>query len=100
MDESSGKTWSDAGRSYAGPEILRIGFRPFFLAAGIWSALAVVLWLGGLTGDGQEDDPGPPGGGGVPDPGTGGSNDPDPPAPPGGGGATTDPGGPPAPPTF
>jgi uncharacterized protein involved in response to NO len=50
VDVSSGETSSDAGRGYAGPEILRIGFRPFFLAAGIWSALAVVLWLGGLAG--------------------------------------------------
>ncbi|MHA1153953.1 MAG: NnrS family protein, partial [Alphaproteobacteria bacterium] len=50
MDANSGETSSDAGRSYAGPEILRIGFRPFFLVAGIWSALAVVLWLGGLAG--------------------------------------------------
>ena len=50
MDANSGGTSSGAGRSYAGPEILRIGFRPFFLAAGIWSALAVALWLGGLAG--------------------------------------------------
>jgi len=50
VDANSGETSSDAGRSYAGPEILRIGFRPFFLVAGIWSALAVVLWLGGLAG--------------------------------------------------
>ena len=52
MDASSGKTSSDAGRSYNGPAILRVGFRPFFLAAGIWSALAVVLWLGGMAGFG------------------------------------------------
>jgi uncharacterized protein involved in response to NO len=50
VDENSGATSSDAGRSYVGPEILRVGFRPFFLAAGIWSAVAVALWLGGLVG--------------------------------------------------
>lgn len=50
MGANSGGTSSEAGRSYAGPEILRVGFRPFFLAGGIWSALAVVLWLGGLAG--------------------------------------------------
>ncbi len=50
MDARSGETSSETGRSYVGPEILRIGFRPFFLAAGIWSALAVALWLGGLVG--------------------------------------------------
>ena len=36
MNGSAGRTSSDAGRSYAGPEILRVGFRPFFLAAGIY----------------------------------------------------------------
>src|SRR5690606_31990196 len=40
-------------RSHAGPAILRQGFRPFFLAAGLWGAAAVPLWLvvfhGGLT---------------------------------------------------
>lgn len=50
MGANSGGTSSEAGRSYAGPEILRVGFRPFFLAGGVWSALAVVLWLGGLAG--------------------------------------------------
>ncbi|MGF1627879.1 MAG: NnrS family protein [Kiloniellaceae bacterium] len=32
-------------RSYDGPALFRQGFRPFFLAAGMWSALAVPLWL-------------------------------------------------------
>ena len=50
MDPSSGEASSDAGRGYTGPELLRIGFRPFFLVAAIWSALAVALWLGGLVG--------------------------------------------------
>ena len=33
-------------RSHAGPVILSAGFRPFFLAASIWAAVAVPLWLG------------------------------------------------------
>jgi uncharacterized protein involved in response to NO len=33
----------------AGPAILSAGFRPFFLAAAIWSAVAIPLWLGSLT---------------------------------------------------
>ncbi|MGE5765625.1 MAG: NnrS family protein, partial [Bacteroidota bacterium] len=40
-------------RSHTGPAILRQGFRPFFLMAGLWGAAAVPLWLvvfhGGLT---------------------------------------------------
>jgi uncharacterized protein involved in response to NO len=35
----------DARRRYAGPAFLQQGFRPFFLAAGVWSALALALWL-------------------------------------------------------
>ena len=27
------------------PPVLRLGFRPFFLAAGLWSIAAIVLWL-------------------------------------------------------
>lgn len=37
-------------RAYHGPALLRNGFRPFFLAAGLWSVLAMVLWLAMLTG--------------------------------------------------
>jgi uncharacterized protein involved in response to NO len=33
-------------RALAGPVILSAGFRPFFLAASIWAAVAVPLWLG------------------------------------------------------
>lgn len=32
-------------RAHAGPAILSAGFRPFFLAASIWAALAIPLWL-------------------------------------------------------
>ena len=31
--------------SYDGPALFRDGFRPFFLAAGVWAAVAVPLWL-------------------------------------------------------
>jgi uncharacterized protein involved in response to NO len=32
-------------RDYAGPALLSYGFRPFFLAAAIWAAAGVVLWI-------------------------------------------------------
>lgn len=32
-------------RAYSGPAVLSYGFRPFFLAAGIWAALAMAVWL-------------------------------------------------------
>jgi uncharacterized protein involved in response to NO len=32
-------------RSHAGPVVLSAGFRPFFLLAALWAALAVLLWL-------------------------------------------------------
>ena len=37
-------------RSHAGPALFRQGFRPFFLAAGLWGAAAVPLWLLVLLG--------------------------------------------------
>lgn len=33
-------------RLHAGPAILSAGFRPFFLAASIWAAVAIPVWLG------------------------------------------------------
>jgi uncharacterized protein involved in response to NO len=36
-------------RAHAGPVIFSAGFRPFFLVAAIWAALAVPLWLGAYT---------------------------------------------------
>ena len=33
-------------RALAGPAILSAGFRPFFLGASIWAAVAIPLWLG------------------------------------------------------
>lgn len=32
-------------REYAGPMLFGYGFRPFFLAAGLWAALGILLWL-------------------------------------------------------
>lgn len=37
-------------RDYAGPALLAYGFRPFFLAAGIWGALAILFWVPLYTG--------------------------------------------------
>jgi uncharacterized protein involved in response to NO len=37
-------------RPHAGPAILSAGFRPFFLAASIWAALAVPTWLAAYAG--------------------------------------------------
>jgi uncharacterized protein involved in response to NO len=40
-------------RAWSGPALLTYGFRPFFLGAAVWAALAMALWLpmlaGGLT---------------------------------------------------
>jgi uncharacterized protein involved in response to NO len=32
-------------REYAGPALFSYGFRPFFLAAGLWAAFGILLWL-------------------------------------------------------
>ncbi len=45
-----GETSSEARRGYSGPAILAVGFRPFFLGAGVWAAGAVALWLTQLAG--------------------------------------------------
>ena len=37
-------------RDYTGPEFLRDGFRPLFLAAGLWAALSGPLWIGVWSG--------------------------------------------------
>ncbi|HEV7435283.1 MAG TPA: NnrS family protein, partial [Pseudorhizobium sp.] len=37
------------GLRHTGPVILAYGFRPFFLAAGIWGVLAMALWIIALT---------------------------------------------------
>jgi uncharacterized protein involved in response to NO len=38
------------GIATSGPAILSYGFRPFFLSAGIYAMLAMVLWIGALSG--------------------------------------------------
>lgn len=40
----------DLRRQYAGPEFLKEGFRPLFMAAGAWAALAAPLWVAVWTG--------------------------------------------------
>ncbi|TWB20501.1 uncharacterized protein involved in response to NO [Nitrospirillum amazonense] len=39
-----------APRPYAGPMLLAEGFRPFFLAAAVWAAVALGLWVALLSG--------------------------------------------------
>ena len=39
------KTTSQQRRAYAGPIIFSLGFRPFFFGAGLWAAVAMVLWV-------------------------------------------------------
>jgi len=41
---------ADRRRAYRGPRIFSQGFRPFFLAASVWAALAQAIWLGMLAG--------------------------------------------------
>ncbi len=40
-------------RPHSGPAVLSAGFRPFFLLAGLWAALAVPLWLALFAGQTQ-----------------------------------------------
>jgi uncharacterized protein involved in response to NO len=37
-------------RPWSGPALLSAGFRPFFLIAGLWAAVALPLWLAALAG--------------------------------------------------
>lgn len=37
-------------RAWNGPQILGYGFRPFFLGAALFAALAMVVWIGALSG--------------------------------------------------
>lgn len=39
------------GLAHTGPVLLSYGFRPFFLAAGIWAVLAMALWILALIAD-------------------------------------------------
>ena len=44
-------TTAEQIRGYSGPAILSYGFRPFFLSAAIWAAIAMAIWLPVLAGD-------------------------------------------------
>ena len=39
------KTGGPARHAYSGPAVLAMGFRPFFLLAGLWAAVSLPLWL-------------------------------------------------------
>lgn len=43
-------TTAEQMRAWTGPAIFTYGFRPFFLGAGLWAALAMVLWIAMLSG--------------------------------------------------
>lgn len=43
-------TTSEKRRAYAGPAILSYGFRPLFFLAGLWAAIAMILWIASLAG--------------------------------------------------
>jgi len=38
-------------RDYTGPALLSYGFRPFFLAAGLWAVFGILLWLPQYVGE-------------------------------------------------
>ena len=44
------RTTAQQMRAWTGPAILTYGFRPFFLGAAIWAALAALMWLAMLSG--------------------------------------------------
>ena len=43
-------TTTEQMRAWTGPAILTFGFRPFFLGAAVWAALAMALWVAMLSG--------------------------------------------------
>ncbi len=43
-------TTAEQMRAWNGPTLLTYGFRPFFFGAGVWAALAMVLWIPMLSG--------------------------------------------------
>lgn len=48
------KTTAQILRDYRGPALFSFGFRPFFLLASIWAALAVPFWMLALFGAGED----------------------------------------------
>lgn len=47
------RTTAQIIRAYRGPALFSFGFRPFFLLAGAFAALAIPLWIGVLSGGGS-----------------------------------------------
>jgi uncharacterized protein involved in response to NO len=43
-------TTAEQMRAWRGPAVLSFGFRPFFLMAGIWAAIAMAIWIAMLAG--------------------------------------------------
>src|SRR5512147_1282396 len=37
-------------RMYEGPALFSMGFRPFFLAAALWAALSIPIWIASYVG--------------------------------------------------
>ena len=37
-------------RAWQGPALFSFGFRPFFLGAGLWAAMSMVLWIAMISG--------------------------------------------------
>ncbi len=50
MPVGSTTSSAEAMRAWRGPALLTYGFRPFFLGAAVWGALAMALWLPMLAG--------------------------------------------------
>lgn len=48
--ETCAMTTMDRMRAWRGPALFSFGFRPFFLGAALWAALAMVLWIPMLAG--------------------------------------------------
>ena len=44
------QTTSERSRQWKGPAVFSFGFRPFFLFGAIWAAVAMLLWIGMLSG--------------------------------------------------
>ena len=50
MAELTNQDRLDLRRNYSGPLILKEGFRPLFLGAGLWAAISIPLWVTVWTG--------------------------------------------------
>src|SRR5690606_38225350 len=46
------RTTAQIVRGYRGPALFSFGFRPFFLLAGGFAALAIPVWIAAMLGDG------------------------------------------------